>query len=149
MRILAIGNGAKELALQLWPEAIVDTKAAKNFRYDQVISVNELQKNPYRKTANILKDLFGMTNGELHVFVPSLEWAAEQILSPTPSPVTLLQLFGEDGINKCGFSVNDLRAKFDEAGIPVSQARIGEQVMVAGEENYITQVIYMVGYRPK
>ena len=152
MRVLALGAHAATLAQDLWPDAVVDTRAGKG-RYGAVLAMNLLQTHSYRHAVKVLKEWFAMvdTPGELHVFVPSLEWAAEQILASNPSPATLLHLFGEQmdksTINLCGFTMRDLRGQFEKAGIPVKFATTGQRVITSGSGEYVTEALYLCGWK--
>jgi predicted SAM-dependent methyltransferase len=67
--------------------------------------------------------------GEIHVLVPSLEWAARQVLSESPSPAIYAQLFAGQvnqwDVHLTGFTMRKLRALFERAGISVHTARTG------------------------
>jgi predicted SAM-dependent methyltransferase len=67
--------------------------------------------------------------GKLHLYVPSLEWAAGQILDEEkPSEVLLYHLYGSQEnpamFHKSGFTIPLLRPLLEKAGLAVRQARI-------------------------
>jgi hypothetical protein len=135
MNVLALGNEARELAEELFVMPEIDTQPEKKKVYDAVLSYMNLQNVPFRKVddvvsswANALKQ-----NGEFVLFVPSLEWAAVQILSPKPSPALILHLFGKQNkpadFHACAFTLLDLRVLLSRHGIAVTHASTGEYMI--------------------
>ena len=149
MKVLAIGTGAGDLCAQFWPEAEIDTamKPPKTGNYDGVVVLNALQLQPYRKVKDYLKKCYSLLKegGELHVFCPSLEWAAVQIISENPSPILLKHLYS-DG-QKSAFTLRQLRELFRSAGIPVKAARVGQNTVRVGENTYAAEQHWIVGYK--
>ena len=84
--------------------------------------------------------------GELHVVVPSAEWAGKQLLSENPSWAIMPHLYGShinqwQGHKSC-FTMLLLRKYFDSVGLGVVRARTGPyhlqvegQIMIA-EQHY-------------
>ncbi len=67
--------------------------------------------------------------GELHILVPSLEWAARQVLSENPSPAIYAQLYAGQvnqwDVHLTGFTMRKLRQLFEKEGLAVHTARTG------------------------
>jgi predicted SAM-dependent methyltransferase len=88
--------------------------------------------------------------GEICIMVPSLEWAARQIRSEKPSPMTLLHLYGPtaDGLfHKTGFTMRRLRAFMEQAGFAVSLARVNEYTVVVNDEEVSADMLTVIGMR--
>lgn len=138
MKILAIGDNAKELAQQVFEQTEVDTahlKPDKKQKYDKMLSYMVLPRVSYRKVEDVFKSWVDALNpsGELVIFVPSLEWAAVQILSPERNPALAVHLFGmQDKPSEyysCGFTMMDLRALCARMNIAVTHASTGEYLI--------------------
>ena len=150
-RVLAVGHASKDLAQEFYPEAVVDVaeKPPKKVLYSALVAVNVLQTVPLRRvkvTLQAWRDCLA-EGGVMHVFVPSMDWAAEQILSGDPSPATMIHVFGQEGENRSGFTMLDLRQKFSAAGIPVRDARVGIRVINTNGTEYETDALYICGYK--
>jgi len=135
-KVLAIGENARSLAQEIFPEAEVDTTpllpGKKRTDYDSVLSYMALPLVPYRdvlKTAKAWVEALKV-GGELTLMVPSLEWAAVQILSPERSPAFVVHLFGEQSkpgrFHSSGFTMLDLRSLCSMVGVAVTHASTGE-----------------------
>jgi len=140
MRILAIGAGAGQIAQQYEnPEIevapLVASKKQKKEPFDVVVSYLTLQTVSLREGQSVLNDWAACLKqgGEFVLFVPSLEWAAEQILSPKPSPATLIHLYGpqnkQTNFYVSGYTMNMLRNMCETAGINITHARSGEYMI--------------------
>jgi hypothetical protein len=139
MKVLAIGENARELAQEIFPEAEVDTTpllpGKKRTDYDSVLSYMVLPRVSYRdvmKTTKAWVDAL-KPGGELTLMVPSLEWAAVQILTPERSPALAVHLYGEQGnpqrFHSSGFTMLDLRSLCSMVGIAVTHAATGEYMI--------------------
>lgn len=154
-RILAVGLNSIAAAKSLFGDIKVDgvdqfpDDVRKKGYYDAVLSYMSLCVGSYRiaqktllKYSKVLKE-----GGELHLFVPSLEWAADQILSEEPSKILLIHLFGEQtcGLDtyRSGFAMLDLRNLLPAVGIEVVAARAGEYTI--GE--YTAEMLYVSGIK--
>lgn len=126
MKVLAIGENAKDFARDIFPEAEVHTKSRGGEDFDAVLSYMCLQTVHFTQAMNTVK-LWADSlrkGGELTLMVPSLEWAAVQVLSKEKSPVLMAHLFGKD--NRSGYTMMDLRALCAMNGIAVTHAATGE-----------------------
>jgi hypothetical protein len=158
MRILAIGVGAEDLARMIYPDATIDvsrinvSKKNENL-YDALLSRNALQMVENAKVVDVLKRWYACLkqDSEIHVFVPSLEWAAEQILAEDPSPLLLYHLFGgqktNQDVNKSGFTMRRLRAEMDRAGIPVTHASVGNYEAIINNQVIVGEQHLVIGIK--
>jgi hypothetical protein len=126
MKILAVGENAKEFAKDIFPDADIHTSSKNKEDFDSVLSYMCLQTVHYPHAFQTVKGWADCLKqgGELTLMVPSLEWAAVQILSKERSPVLMTHLFGND--NKSGYTMIDLRAMCSMADIAVTHAATGE-----------------------
>lgn len=130
MKVLAIGdNGAHFARAVFGDEAQVDSSSLlpgkKRTDYDSVIGYMCLQQVPVSKVMDTVKAWVACLKqgGEFTIMVPSLEWAAVQVLIGDPSRVTQVHLFGGDRVvHRSGFTMMDLRTVCQLAGIAVTHA---------------------------
>lgn len=100
-------------------------------KLDGLIASHVLEHFSYWKTDKILKGWIDCLKegGELHILVPSLEWAAREVLSERPSPAVYAQLYAgqvnEWDVHYTGFTMRKLRALMEQCGISVHTARTG------------------------
>jgi predicted SAM-dependent methyltransferase len=98
---------------------------------DGLLASHVLEHFSYWKTEEVLKGWVDCLKdgGELHVLVPSLEWAAREVLSENPSPAVYAQLFAgqvnEWDVHLTGFTMRKLRQLMDRVGISTQVARTG------------------------
>lgn len=90
--------------------------------------------------------------GELHLFVPSLEWVAREIMAEDPSVLMLIHIFGpqsdEEGFWLSGFTMRRLRVDMDDVGFEVITAKVGYYSMIIGEQEVQAEQHYVVGRKP-
>ncbi|NMC34398.1 MAG: hypothetical protein GYA36_18390, partial [Veillonellaceae bacterium] len=140
LTVLEIGAGPKPGAIQIWPDAIIETMDAdKQYnptylhdaatmpeelydKYDVLLASHVLEHFPHWKTLEVLKEWVKAVKpgtGSVHIVVPSFEWAAEQALSEHPSPGTLPHLFGGIttpwDVHMTAFTMRHLRVLMDHA----------------------------------
>ena len=100
-------------------------------KLDGLIASHVLEHFSYWKTDKVLKGWIDCLKegGELHILVPSLEWAAREVLSERPSPAVYAQLYAgqvnEWDVHYTGFTMRKLRALMEQCGISVHTARTG------------------------
>lgn len=139
VRVLAIGENAEEFAKEIFPEAQIDAApllpGKHRTGYDSLLSYLALPRVPYRDVMRTVKAWVEALKpgGELTLMVPSLEWAAVQILSSERSPALIVHLFGEQGsrerFHASAFTMLDLRSLCALAGIAVTHASTGEYMI--------------------
>jgi hypothetical protein len=90
--------------------------------------------------------------GELHLFVPSLEWVAREILAETPSVLMLIHIYGpqadENTFWLSGYTMRRLRVDMEDVGFAVTTAKVGYYSMVIGEKDVQAEQHYVVGRKP-
>lgn len=95
----------------------------------------------------------GLRNmGELWVMVPSLEWAASEVLKDQPSPVVQAVIFGSQNnefqYHKTGYTLYALRGLLQRAGLIIRQAYQGvffiemESAVYAARQNIVVGMRY-------
>jgi predicted SAM-dependent methyltransferase len=149
LRVMVIGSQNIPIAKQLWKEAEYTVGEIENKKsrhdYDVVFSYQILPKISYRDTLSALRHWRGLLkdDGELCIFVQSLEWAAEQILSEKASALLRVHLFGtqtnKNEFHISGFTMLDLRNMVAEAGFAVTQANTGEYEIEVNGEKYVAE----------
>lgn len=98
---------------------------------DGLLASHVLEHFSYWKTNEVLAGWIRCLKdgGELHILVPSLEWAAREVLSEQPSPAVYAQLYAGQvnqwDVHLTGFTMRKLRALFESSGISVHTARTG------------------------
>lgn len=168
LKILEIGAGPKPQADLIWPDAEIETLDANpEFnptylcdavkmpeeiyeKYDAVLASHVLEHFPHWNTANVLnewKKVVKINTGQVHIVVPSFEWAAEQALSEHPSKGLLPHLFGgvvnQWDVHMTAFTMRHLRALFEYCGLMVIRARSAPYpinaygTVVEAEQHYV------------
>lgn len=163
-RILAVGD--RRMAETLYPEAEIDHANMRGFRigarrygkghgYDSVVSYFALNMAHFslaRKTLDGWCDSLA-PGGSLHIFVPSLEWAAVQILSEEQIEGFVLDqhIFGGLAPNNfmSGYTMMDLRVLCESVGMAVTYARQGTYQIQHGEKLFDCGTNYVMAIKPK
>lgn len=135
MKVLAIGENAQNFAREIFPDAQVHTSTVKPGKdrkeYDSLLAYMCLHQVPYREAVETVKSWVNCLKkgGELTILVPSLEWAAVQILSKEKSPVLMVHLFGmqdkAEHYHSSAFTMLDLRSLCSLSGVAVTHASTG------------------------
>lgn len=142
-------KGAKVLTLDVdekqKPDILADAgnmPSNLKLRFDGILASHVLEHFSYWKTEEVLRGWVDCLKdgGELHVLVPSLEWAAREVLSERPSPAVYAQLFAGQvnqwDVHLTGFTMRKLRHIMESVGLSVHTARTGiYHVRVAGFPN--------------
>lgn len=108
-------------------------------KFDGVFAAHVLEHFGFWEYQQVLEEWKKLlkVGGELHIVVPSAEWAARQILSENPSWATMPHLFGshtnEWQVHKSTYTMVLLRKAFDNLGLGVQRARTGAyQITITG-----------------
>lgn len=139
---LGLDGHVRQMAAQIFPGAELDVvssgmdkpgRKSKNRQYDQVLAYFALNQFSIQEAGDVLKEWSKRLNGEgsLHLFVPALEWVAEQQVFHE-HPLVLAQaraLYGEKGEYKHCYSLRHLRQVLAAAGYHVQRANSGKHVM--------------------
>jgi predicted SAM-dependent methyltransferase len=100
-------------------------------RFDGLMASHVLEHFSYWHTERVLAGWIECLKpgGEIHILVPSLEWAAREVLSENPSPAVYAQLYAgqvnEWDVHYTGFTMRKLRKLFENVGISTHTARTG------------------------
>lgn len=130
--------GAKLITLDIdvnqKPDVVADAAAMPEELYGQLdglLASHVLEHFPYRQTVSVLEGWVKCLKdgGELHILVPSLEWAAREVLSENPSPAVYAQLYAGQvtqwDVHYTGFTMRKLRQIMEMVGINVHTATTG------------------------
>lgn len=124
-------------------------------KFDAVISNNALQRVNYMNalpTINAMKACL-REGGELHVIVPSLEWACREVLSENPNPACMVVLYGGQGadssVHTSGFTMRLLRAHYERAGLAATKAATSPAKIDIGGKQYEILQHYICGVNGK
>lgn len=132
MKTLAVGTGADLVAQELFGGEIDHTPllpGKKRTGYDALLSYMALCKVPRSKADETMRAWMEALNpgGEMVLFVPSLEWAAEQIFTQKRSPALMAHIYGtEKDPYMSGYTLLDVRSYCFRAGLAVTHASTGE-----------------------
>lgn len=174
MKVLDVGAGEAQMAKHYWPEAEIFSLdadpathpdllgdlfsiPAPDGEYDRVLCSHVLEHVEYNRVVKACVEMGRVLaeDGELHVFVPSLEWAARQVLSEKMSPITIMHLYGLQSTpwqyHKAGFTLILLRQVVTQAGLKVAAAqratywvtgttRDGKDFKYPAEQHYVVGV---------
>lgn len=159
MRLLAIGKGAGEFGKELFPDFTIDTTSLKPSKkqvgYDAILAFHVLNRVSYRDYGKTIGNWLDALkpDGELHLFVPSLEWAAEQVLSEEPSPLLMRHLFGaqtaEDEFSISGMTLRTARDILANAGVAVTHAAAGTYALTFDGKEYQADHMYILGKKKR
>lgn len=169
MKVLEIGANIKPQAGLIFPDAQIVTMdvdaalkpdivgdagnmpAELHGGFDAIFASHVFEHFSYRRENDILRGwLDCLTNdGELHVVVPSAEWAAREILSEKPSPAIFGHMLAghvnQWDVHLNVFTMRKLRALFERAGLSVFRARTGEYSIRIGDAEYKAEQHYIAG----
>lgn len=169
LRVLEIGAGPKPQAKKLLPDTFIETMDIDPQykptylhdaatipqelygKFDLVFASHVLEHFPWYETHNVLVEWRKAlrVGGELHVLVPSLEWAAEQILSGHPSKAINGHLYAGSqtqwDVHKAGFTLPILRAHFERARLAVALAESGPYPIAISGEIMRAEQHYIIG----
>ncbi len=157
MKVLTVGIGAEQIAKDLWENPKITNltgslqgKKRDGRKYDAVCSFMALQRVPNGVVHETQKSWSHVLilGGELHLFVPSLEWVAREILAEDPSPLLLSHMYGlqleEAQYYLSGHTLRRIRVDLDAVGMSVEAARVGYYSMLVGEVEYKAEQHYVM-----
>lgn len=174
LKVLDVGAGPNSNAKAMWPEAevltldidkslkpdivgsILDIRCGKE-QFDRVVASHVLEHLALGEVAPALREVWRVlkVGGEAHIFVPSIEWAARQVLAEHPSPILFFHLYGSQQtpwqFHKCGFTMLALRTRMADAGlVPMAAQRAiyyvdnttgdGQTTRYEAEQHYVVGV---------
>lgn len=131
-------SGAKIVTLDVdekqHPDIVADAAnmpATLYNKLDGLLASHVLEHFSYWNTEKVLEGWVKCLKdgGELHLLVPSLEWAAREVLSENPSPAVYAQLYAGQvnqwDVHYTGFTMRKLRQLMDKVGINCHTAKTG------------------------
>ena len=140
------------------PDILADASEIPEELYGQFIGVfasHVLEHFSFWTTTAILKMWVRclVPGGSLHIVVPSLEWAARQILEEEkPSPALLPHLYAGQtnqwDLHYSGFTMRRLRVEFERAGLEVYRAKTGPYTIVVLGTEHQAEQHYIAGRLP-
>lgn len=175
MRILDVGSGPNSALASLYPDAevvrldaddalspdVVMDLTSDEFQawgpepFDLIWMSHVMEHLSYRDALAVARKLGALLSagGQLHVKVPSLEWAAEQILWETNNPAVPFHIFGGQfnpwQFHKSGYTMTSLRQLVAAgAGLRVGAATREMFQIGVGGDTYDAEQLYVVGVRP-
>jgi len=110
--------------------------------FDIVVASHVLEHIEHDRVPKTLINLRNVLreDGELHIIVPALEWAASEILSPKTSIAVMGLIYGAQftpyEFHKCGFTLMWLRDLVSITGMIPRKATQSQFVVVAGGQQY-------------
>jgi predicted SAM-dependent methyltransferase len=122
---------------------------------DGILASHVLEHFPYWQTTNVLRSWAKALKpgGEIHIVVPSLEWAAKEILADQPSKAVLPHLYAGQtspwDVHLTGFTIRMLRNLLELAGFKVTRARSNSYRIKIGDEIMEAEQHYCLGVKPK
>lgn len=131
-------SGAKIVTLDVdekqQPDIVADAAnmpATLYNKLDGLLASHVLEHFSYWQTEKVLEGWVKCLKdgGELHILVPSLEWAAREVLSENPSPAVYAQLYAGQvnqwDVHYTGFTMRKLRQLMERVGINCHTAKTG------------------------
>lgn len=122
--------------------------------FDGVFASHVLEHFSYWHSVTVLKvwRKLLVPGGMVHILVPSLEWAARQILSENPSPAVYPHLFAGQmnqwDLHYTGYTMRKLRYDLHAAGFHVVRARTGRYQIKVADKEYLAEQHYAAGVNP-
>lgn len=172
MKVLDIGSGpnsvasitfegAEILRLDIDPELNPDVlhDITKPFppelhgQFDAIYCSHVLEHIPRAQVIGTVMNMLAplRVGGELWVIVPSLEWAAREILKDQPSSVMIPHIFGSQSnewqYHRCGFTLNLLRQIFELAGFVPRQAYQAPFIITSSGKDFPSLQNIVVGMK--
>lgn len=145
-RVYVIGEG-DEVAARLYPGAEIARleDAFPKEPMQAVVVFSVLQRGTYAAAMGMLQGIADRLEegGEAHVFVPSLDWAARQMMKAQPSPATEFVIYGpqyQGEVYQSGWTIIALRSYMHRCGFIVTAASRVEDEWVLKAPNGDTQV---------
>ena len=154
----AIGQDSEAVAEHLFPHSVVvacdgmPTEPA-----ERVLLNGVLQYMTFSAALAVLGRAAELVlpGGELHVIVPSVDWAARELIKPRPSPAAEFVLWGKqyqgEDLYHSGWTISNLRTYVTNVGCVVREAKAldafwtllgsdGREEEVAVKLNYVVGV---------
>lgn len=158
MIVLDINQGGIPVSGPQFPDAVIESISFKDFfdgeiatdKYDVVVAGHILQLVDRRVLPDFVKRLKNLVHdmGEVHIYVPDMEWAAKMLIDNKPNPLIQYVLYGnEEYPHKSGFTLLWLRQLCESAQILVRYSTISAFSVKVGEENAVIPQLVILGVR--
>lgn len=124
-----------------------------NGKFDAIMANSILQRFNYMAAPSVVARWVDCLRegGELHIVVPSLEWACRQVLSENPSPVCQVVLWGGQGgdgsVHTSGYTMRLLRATLQRCGLNATKAKTDKASIEYGGHTYEFEQHYVCGVK--
>lgn len=175
MRILDLGSGVGNAGAKIWPEAtevvrvdlnpevnpdvVADVRSLPEDlgEFDKILASHVLEHLGRKEAVPALKHWvsFLKPGGEMHVIVPDLEWAVEQLSvgKPDPTVYVIIHIYGgqddEFSFHKMGYTALLLRHVLDQAGLQTQSLRDGEFYIVMDDREPVkARQLYAMAVKP-
>lgn len=150
MKILLLGD-AEHAVGTIFPEDAQYSQDLKDGPFNIIYADMVLQhmfQDEAVDTMKLWRDHL-VSNGELWVTVPSLEWAArELVFEDQPSQASLISIYGtRDKPNKVGFVLVWLRAAMENAGFITKKALQEKYIVSINGKDYPNVLNLAIGMR--
>jgi len=126
----AIGPDSEAVAAHLFPDfEIVVCDGMPSEPAERVLLNGVLQYMTFSAALAVLTRSAELVTpgGELHVIVPSVDWAARELIKPHPSPAAEFILWGKqyqgDDLYHSGWTISHLRTYITKVGCVVREAK--------------------------
>lgn len=120
-------------------------------RFDGILASHVLEHFRYWDTKRVLQGWMACLKpcGEIHIMVPSWEWAAREVLSENPSPALFGHSFAGQvnqwDVHYAMFTMRFLRKLFADVGLHVMRAKTTPYVLAVLGKEYQAEQHYIAG----
>lgn len=155
----AIGEDSEGVAAHLFPDfVVVACDGMPSEPAERVLLNSVLQYMTYSAALAVLGRAAELVlpGGELHVIVPSVDWAVRELIKPHPSPAAEFVLWGKqyqgDDLYHSGWTISNLRTYVTKVGCVVREAKALDAYWTlrgpdGREEEVPVKLNYVVGVR--
>ena len=159
MNVLDINQDGIKVSDQQFPDAEIEAVAWDNFEkwyanndklYDVVVAGHVLQLVERTKMPEFMKQLRELMRdmGEIHIYVPDLDWVARMLLANKPNPLIQFAIYGSEKYpHRSGFTLLWLRRLVEGADIVVRHATMSAYSVMVGEETEMMPQLVVLGVR--
>jgi hypothetical protein len=160
MKVLDLNQDGIAVSQPQFPDAEIEAVAfadidkwydsTKYERYDAIVVGHVLQLVERRVMPDFMKMLKGLVRdmGEIHIYVPDLDWAARMLIENKPNPLIQYALYGNEKFpHRSGFTLLWLRQLVEGADIIVRHSTMSGYGVKVGEETQMIPQLVILGVR--